>query len=71
MSKFEEAWEAENFDMEYFDAGEEIGVIMRVDLQGRGSGLGMRAVFRHHLVIRDGRVARLRWEPLEGSSGAG
>jgi ketosteroid isomerase-like protein len=64
IGRIQDTWDFSDLRLDYFDAGHEVGVDLRVQVSGRGSGLKLPGHFRHYLVIRDGRVVRLRWEAL-------
>jgi hypothetical protein len=65
VARLQETWGyGDDVRVDVFDAGEEVGVDVFVEVSGRGSGVRLPGHFRHYLIVRDGRVVRLRWAVL-------
>jgi ketosteroid isomerase-like protein len=65
VAQLRETWDyGDDLRVEVFDAGDDVGVDLFVQISGRGSGVRLPGHFRHYLLVRDGRVVRLRWEVL-------
>jgi hypothetical protein len=65
VARLRETWDyGDDVRVEVFDAGDEVGVDIFVQVSGPGSGVRLPGHIRLYLIVRDGRVVRLRWQVL-------